>query len=915
LVTEFDAGLIAEAQSELARYLSDEIAPMIFAGSAEVLFNTAPENMARGIHSWVSNQLQGPVPSPVTDYLLHSARKVHQLGELELIPRSELRAFLAKLSPLLISICPEADRADLTANLNLLGAAEAETSTARISVGRSPSSTGSFGAPYGSEGAEGSAASGAYPPQGAAYPPQGRGDRGASRQLERAPDAPAHQPEVPSTAAPAADVAPADAGVQIDRLNMLLDRWERLASSSAPAQAPNTQAAAPDPDAPETASESATQAAAPGQGVAATPSLTATLAGAESALLSRIIDEVASTARSSNDLNNQLKYLNSVGIADVGSGVFRALSGALPDWAPAYAPSTDEGDAPPLSGAAETMKKVVALAKDPSEVIDRFRELISTAVEEFNNGSLGRSVTVVDLAQRMLAQKEIDPSLGHNIIHQAAEKLDHSQLSTYAENDDKKLLLRRLLSFFPPFQIHHLMEELMVEERRDRRRLILRLLMIHGNEARGMASKILDESLSGDVPQPWYVQRNLIYLMRSIPPSEEFDIDKEIDLLVRASVPGGELPLLREALTALGQIDHPRAEKTLVARVSDLEDLLMQKSKGLHRASEVQSLLDTAIKAMIRFDSKEVRQCVVTHGLSRRPELGDTHSRLAMLGGQSLADDPRTISRIVEAIQNELPVKVFGVSVKSSKKAQKLDHLLESLSGTDIPKVRKVYDSIVRKFAGERFANSAAKYLTKLGSGAPLDEEKSEGETITSLSGDLSLFGLPNLMQNLADSRVEGVLTVLDDAGSSTAMVVLSDGMMIDATVGELNGETAVYQLLERPILGRFIFVNQPVETPAPGDGQPGKPVMSLLMEGMRRYDEFNRAAAIVPEDGQFAATGSQPTGLPDEDDPDFVNGIWVQASQGTTPREIETTAKVDGYRIFRLFEHWLQEGALELKS
>ena len=54
------------------------------------------------------------------------------------------------------------------------------------------------------------------------------------------------------------------------------------------------------------------------------------------------------------------------------------------------------------------MKKVVALAKDPAEVVDRFRELISTAVEEFNNGSLGRSVTVVDLAQRMLSQKEID---------------------------------------------------------------------------------------------------------------------------------------------------------------------------------------------------------------------------------------------------------------------------------------------------------------------------------------------------------------------------------------------------------------------------------------------------------------------------------------------------------------------------
>ncbi len=133
---------------------------------------------------------------------------------------------------------------------------------------------------------------------------------------------------------------------------------------------------------------------------------------------------------------------------------------------------------------------------------------------------------------------------------------------------------------------------------------------------------------------------------------------------------------------------------------------------------------------------------------------------------------------------------------------------------------------------------------------------------------------------------------------------------------GSLTGDTAVYQLLERPILGRFIFVNQPVElAPKDGEGPPGIAVMSLLMEGMRRYDEFNRAAAIIPDEGQFAATGKQPTGLPDEDDANFVNGIWVQATQGNTPIEIEKEAGVDGYRVFRLFEHWVNEGALEPKS
>ncbi len=893
MVTEADAREIEEARLLLARYLSDEVAPMIFADAAEILFRAPPEVIAREIHSWVGTQIQGPNASAVSDYLLHSARKVQNLGELELIPKEELNQYLARLQPLLVGICPEHDRADLSQNLSRLGVSTGGGAmAARISVSRSPQSGSGGGGGGGWTGGGG----GSTATQGGGEPPKSAADyaeqvarseaqQRAGQQIEPPPEIPrqaAQQSSDTKAGGSAAAGGDDQTTAHIDRLSHLLDRWERVASTS-PAR---SQAG-----------------------------INTSLMGAETAILSRIIDEVATSARSSSDLNNQLRYLKDFGVSSLGDGVFRALSGSLPDWAPSEAPSTQAGDAPPLSGAAQTMRKVMDLSKDPGELNERFRELISTAIEQFNGGSIGRAVTVIDLANRMISQKEVDASLAANIIDQASQTLDEDQLRKYSENDEKRLLLRRLLTFFPTLQIDNLMQDLIVETRRDRRRLILRLLMIHGDETRGRAIKILGESLSGNVPQPWYVQRNLIYLIRSIPPSEEHDVDKEIDLLVRSSVPGGELPLLREALTALGQIDHPRSVKTLVARVSDLEDVLLQKGKAAHNASEIQSLLDTAVKALVRFDNKEARECVVTHGLKRRPEFGDTLSRLAMLSGQDLSDDPATVNRVVEAIKAELPVKVFGVSVKTSRKTQNIGNLLDSLSGTDIPKVRMVYDSIVRRFPGEQFANAAAKAMTRLDNKTTLDQPTDSTETTTSLSGDLALFGLPNLMQNLADSRLEGILTVLDDSGNSTASITLRDGMMIDASAGDLTADTAIYQLLERPILGRFIFVNQPVDSSRKEGGTTGIAVMSLLMEGMRRYDEFNRAAAIIPDEGQFAATGKQPTGLPDEDDANFVNGIWVQATQGKTPIEVEKEVGVDGYRVFRLFEHWVNEGALEPKS
>lgn len=867
LVTDPDPRELAEARNLLARYLSDEIAPMIFADTAEILFNAPVEVMARAIHAWVGVQLQSPAASPIIDYLLHSARKVHHLGELELIQKQDLKVYLQKLYPLLVSICPDQDRAELATQLERLNVTESEAMAAKISVSRSGSS-GTSGATNPDAVTGGFDQSDTGRVAGAPANPQS---------IQRPPDLP---PAAPQSRAgqshPAASGTDAT-GAHIDRLNLLLDRWERLSSAKS-------------------------------QPAAGT--LNASLEGAQSAILSRIIDEVATSARSSTDLNNQLRYLGDFGVSSLGSGVFRALSGTLPDWAPSQAPSPDEGS-PSVFGAAETMRKVVELSKDPQELTERFRELVTTAVEHFNEGSLGRTVTVLDLAQRMLARKEVDASRASAILDRASGELDEARLKAYTENTEKQLLLRRVLAFFPSTKVDTLIQDLIAEDRRDRRRLILRLLMIHGDEARKRAIKLLNDSLSGNVPQPWYVQRNLIYLMRSIEPGEEADVNQEIDLLVRASVPGGELPLIRESLTALGQLDHPRAVQTLTARISDLEDVLLQRDKAAHDREEIQSLLDTAIKALIRFDSKEARQCVVTHGLKRRSEFGDTLARLAMLGTIDLSQDQATVNRIIEAIREELPVKVFGVSVKTSRKTQVLERLIESLSGTDIPKVRKVYDGVVRNYAGEKFANAAARALTRLG-GEQLSEDASEesGE-VTSLSGDLALFGLPNLMQNLADSRIEGVLTVLDESGSSKAKVSLADGMMIDAATGDLDGETAIYQLLERPITGRFIFVNQPVPVETGDAGPTGTPVMSLLMEGMRRYDEFNRAAAIVAEDGRFQATGQQPTGLADEHDPGFVNGIWVQATKGVPPAEIESAAKVDGYRILRLFEHWINEGAL----
>ncbi len=131
--------------------------------------------------------------------------------------------------------------------------------------------------------------------------------------------------------------------------------------------------------------------------------------------------------------------------------------------------------------------------------------------------------------------------------------------------------------------------------------------------------------------------------------------------------------------------------------------------------------------------------------------------------------------------------------------------------------------------------------------------------------------------------------------------------MLIGCTTGSLNGETAFWQLFEKPTAGTFSFKRGKPEF---DDGEPFE-VMPAVLEALRRHDEYNAARAIVPDDAALVAGKVKPTPCGDEDDLTFMRSVWVKASSGTTPEKCEAAIASDGYRIRRLFSHWIETGAL----
>ncbi len=434
----------------LKRYLSDEIAPMIFANNASEIFEVPPEVVAVEIQSWIGDQIRGSSNMTVGDLLHHAASKIHQLGVLELIPRDEVREHLDELRPQLLELCPPDQRDLLEQSFRHL-----EKSTA-ISVSKSEILH-----------KQGAGVAGGHPggPGGAAGVP------GA--------------PGTVSAAAAAAE------SVALHRLNLLLDRLPQAGSlGTAPGSAGNE-------------------------------------------VLAHVVEDVASRAGSAKELETQLGFLKNLGVENLGPDIIRTLSKSLPDWAP---PSHEQapGTESPAS-AARAMRKVVKLSKDRNHLTLRFKELVGVAIDEFNQGSLGRAVTMLDLAERMMDRQEVDASISGPVIEESYPNLDQSQLDGLAEDPDKRLLLHRLMQFFPMLRVKGLLESLKVEQNRERRLTILKLLRAHGDDARAEAVNMLGESIDSSDHQPWYVVRNLVYLMKSIPRTNDEDVDHEIDLLIHTS--------------------------------------------------------------------------------------------------------------------------------------------------------------------------------------------------------------------------------------------------------------------------------------------------------------------------------------------------------------------------------------------
>jgi DNA-binding response OmpR family regulator len=121
-----------------------------------------------------------------------------------------------------------------------------------------------------------------------------------------------------------------------------------------------------------------------------------------------------------------------------------------------------------------------------------------------------------------------------------------------------------------------------------------------------------------------------------------------------------------------------------------------------------------------------------------------------------------------------------------------------------------------------------------------LTTQKASPNSRTRFSGSLGDMGVVDLLQTFEVSRKSGIVHLSSEAGD--AHVYFRDGKVVDAGLGRLAGEEAVYRALvwsEGTFEVEFCKVESPDVIEATTQG--------LLMEGMRRLDEWGRMLEALP--------------------------------------------------------------------
>lgn len=217
---------------------------------------------------------------------------------------------------------------------------------------------------------------------------------------------------------------------------------------------------------------------------------------------------------------------------------------------------------------------------------------------------------------------------------------------------------------------------------------------------------------------------------------------------------------------------------------------------------------------------------------------------IARGGGRALdaiiAEQPDII--VLDSEISVIPVSNLVQIIRNNPKVSKTSIIFVTRKDKEIEDLKEKQDFIVKK---DRVTLSAvreavSKLMEKIFSSKEIDKGEKE------IEGKLEQMHLIDLIQVLVLNKRDGTV-VLEPGKGEKGFVYIEKGHIINAMLGKIEGEKALFRLLQWK-KGKFEFI-------------PGKPVSpvriktlpdNLIMEAMRQLDEFEKKKKNLPSPNDY---------------------------------------------------------------
>lgn len=218
---------------------------------------------------------------------------------------------------------------------------------------------------------------------------------------------------------------------------------------------------------------------------------------------------------------------------------------------------------------------------------------------------------------------------------------------------------------------------------------------------------------------------------------------------------------------------------------------------------------------------------------------------------------------------------------------------------------------------GDRLLESDARPHDIVMAAAEVIERQHRIESLDALSrpgataeGELGDLPLADLLQSLLLQRRSGRLEVRregEHAGPGLARLTLRDGEVIQAEVGEVYGEKALFRVMAWPA-GRFVFEA----------GEPDEPALilvptrRLLVEALRQLGEWDRLSTRLPPLDSPVRLDVKSSELPDIVHP-LTREVLALLGQHSTVRDVLDHSVFPDYQVLRTLHTLDERGLIEL--